>query len=102
MLNTHYNKNDYNKDNINEFNALDYNIKQKLSDEINFDNKYSRKIYLELCDLIAYQIDNVSKTYTILNENDINIVFNQIKKIWKKISKNYLEHQKINFYVIKK
>ena len=78
MLNTHYNRNDYNMDNINEFNALDYNVKQKLSDEINFDNKYSRKTYLELCDLISYQIDNVSKTYTILNENDINIVFNQI------------------------
>ena len=101
MLNTHYNRNDYNIDNINEFNALGYIIKQKLSDEINFDNKYSRKIYLELCDLISYQIDNVSKTYTILNENDINIVFNQIKKIWKKISKNYPEHQKIN-YVMKK
>ena len=80
MLNTHYNRNDYNIDNINEFNALDYNIKQKLSDEINFDNKYSRKIYLELCDLISYQIDNVSKTYAILNENDINIVLNQIKR----------------------
>ena len=101
MLNIHYNRNDYNKDNINEFNVLDYNIKQRLSDEINFDNKYSIKIYLELCDLISYQIDNVSKTFTILNENDINIVLNQIKKTWKKIFKNYLEHQKINFYVIK-
>ena len=80
MLNTHYNRNDYNIDNINEFNVLDYNIKQKLGDEINFDNKYSRKIYLELCDLISYEIDNVSKTYTILNENDINIILNQIKR----------------------
>ena len=80
MLNTHYNRNDYNIDNANESNVLDYNIKQKLSDEINFDNKYSRKIYLELCDLISYQIDNVSKTYTILDENDINIVLNQIKR----------------------
>ena len=80
MLYTYYNRNDYNIDNINEFNVLDYHIKQKLSDEINFDNKYSRKICLELCDLIAYQIDNVSKTYTILNENDINIVLNQIKQ----------------------
>ena len=80
MLNTHYNRNDYNIDNINEFNVLDYNIKQKLSDEINFDNNYSRKIYLELYDLISYQIDNVSKTHEILNENDINIVLNQIKR----------------------
>ena len=72
MLSTHYNRNDYNIDNINEFNVLDYyNIKQKLCDEITFDNKYSRKIYLELCDLISYQIDNVSKTYRILNENDV-------------------------------
>ena len=102
MLNAHYYRNDYNIDNINEFNVLDYNIKQKLSDEINFDNKYSRKIYLELCDLISYQIDNVSKIFTILNENDINIVLN-LKKYGRKFSnfKNYLEHQKINFYVIK-
>ena len=47
MLNTHYNRNDYNIDNINEFNVLDYNIKQKLGNEIIFDNKYSREIYLE-------------------------------------------------------
>ena len=98
MLNIHYNRNDYNTDDINYFNVLDYNIKQKLSEKINFDNKYNRKIYLELCDLISYEIDNVSKTFEILNENDINIVLNQIKKIWKKISKNYLEHLKINFY----
>ena len=101
LLNIHYNRNDYNKDDINYFNVLDYNIKQKLSEKINFVNKYSRKIYLELCDLISYEIDNVSKTFEILNENDINIVLNLIKRIWKKISKNYLEHQKINFYVIK-
>ena len=80
MLNTHYTKNDYNIVNINYFNVLDYNIKQKLSEKINFNNKYSRKIYLELCDLISYQIDNISKSYTILNENDINIVLNQIKQ----------------------
>ena len=80
MLNIHYNRNNYNKDDINKFNVLDYNIKQELSEKkINFDNKYSRKIYLELCDLISYEIDNVSKTLEILNENDINIVLNQIK-----------------------
>ena len=100
MLNIHYNRNDYDKDDINYFNVLGYNIKQKLSEKINFDNKYSRKIYLELCDLTSYEIDNVSKTFEIINENDI--VLNQIKKIWKKIFKNYQEHQKINFYVIKK
>ena len=117
MLNTHYNRNDYNIDNINEFNALDYNIKQKLSDEINFNNKYSRKMYLELCDLISYQIDNVSKTYTILNENDINIVLNQIKRnmeenfqklprtskdkflCYKKIELNIFKYQALKKYV---
>ena len=78
MLNTHYNRNDYNKDDINYFNVLDYNIKQKLSEKIKFDNKYNRKIYLELCDLISYETDNVSNTFEILNENDINIVLNQI------------------------
>ena len=98
MLNIHYNRNDNDKDDINYFNVLDYNRIQKLSEKINFDDKYSRKIYLELCDLISYEIDNFSKTFEILNENDINIVLNQIKKIWKKISKNYLEHQKINFF----
>ena len=87
MLNIHYNRNDYNKDNINEFNVIDYDIKQKLSEKIKFDNKYSRKIYLELCDLIPYQIDNVSKTYEISNENDINIVLNQIKKYGRKFLK---------------
>ena len=46
MLITYYNRNDYNIDNINEFNVLDYNIKQKLGDKINFDNKYSRTILL--------------------------------------------------------
>ena len=80
ILNAHYNRNDYNIDNINESIVLDYNIKQKLSDEINFDNKYNRKTYLELCDSISYQIDNVSKTFTILNENDINIVLNEINR----------------------
>ena len=38
------------------------------------------KIYLELCDLISYEIYNVSKTFEILNENYINIVLNQILK----------------------
>ena len=43
MLNIHYNRKDYNKDDINYFNVLDYNIKQKLSKKINFDNKYGEK-----------------------------------------------------------
>ena len=38
MLNIYYNKKDYNKDDINYFNVLDYNIKQKLCEKIIFDN----------------------------------------------------------------
>ena len=102
MLNTPYNRNDYNIDNINYFNVLDYNIKQKLSEKINFDNKYSRKIYLELCDLISYQIDNVSKTYTILNENDINIVLNQIRQNFEDIFQKSPRTSKDKFLCYKK
>ena len=102
MLNTHYHKNDYNIDNINEFNALDYNIKQKLSNEINFDNKYRRKIYLELCDLISYQIDNVSKLFTIPNENDIDIVLNQIKRNIEEIFQKLPRTSKDKFLCYKK
>ena len=102
MLNTHYNRNYYNIDNINEFNVLDYNIKQKLGDEINFDNKYSRKISLGLCDLISYQIDNVSKIFTILNENDINIVLNQIKRNMEKNFQKLPRTSKDKFLCYKK
>ena len=87
MLDIHYDRNDYNKDDINYFNVLDYNVKQKLSEKIKFDNKYSRKIYLDLCDLISYEIDNVSKRFEVLNEDDINIVLNQIKKYGRKFPK---------------
>ena len=102
MLNTHYNRNDYNIDNINHFNVLDYNIKQKLSEKINFDNKYSRKIHLALCDLISYQIDNISKSYTILIENDINIVLNQIKQNFEDIFQKLPRTSKDKFLCYKK
>ena len=41
MLNIYDNRNDYSKDDIKFSNVLDYNIKQKLSEKINFDDKYS-------------------------------------------------------------
>ena len=43
MLNICYNRNDYNKDDFNYFNVLDYNIKQKLSEKINFDRNIIEK-----------------------------------------------------------
>ena len=54
-----------------QFDELDYKIKDDLSKIIKFDEKYNRKIYLELCQLIGYQIDKVTKSFEILNENDI-------------------------------
>ena len=49
--------------------------------KINFDEKYNREIYLELCQLIGYQIDKVTKSFEILNENDIKSALTNIKKI---------------------
>ena len=37
-----------------------------------FDKKYNIEIYLEICDLIGYQIDKVTRSFEILNENDLN------------------------------
>ena len=63
-----------------QFDELDYKDKDDLSKKIKFDEKYNRKIYLELCDLIGYQIDKVTKSFEALNENDIESILNDIKK----------------------
>ena len=63
-----------------KFDELDYRVKDDLSLKIKFDEKYSRKIYLELCQLIGYQIDKVTRSFKILNENDIESTLNDIKK----------------------
>ena len=44
-----------------QFDNLDYKIKNELSKKIKFNEKYNRKIYLELCQLISYQIDKVTR-----------------------------------------
>ena len=41
--------NEYYEDLIIKFNELDYDIKESLSEFINFDEKYNRSIYLEIC-----------------------------------------------------
>ena len=71
---------DYYEDIIIKFNELPYNIKQLLSEFLNFDKKYDRKIYLEICNLISCQIDKVTKSFEILSENDLEIVLNEIIK----------------------
>ena len=64
-----------------QFDKLDYKVKNELSKKINFDEKYNREIFLELCQLIGYQIDKVTKSFEILTENDIEQTLTNIKKI---------------------
>ena len=84
-----------------QFDELDYKVKDDLSKKIKFDEKYNRKIYLELCQLIGYQIDKVTKSFEILNENNIESALTDIKKTWMIILKNYQKIVEINFYVLK-
>ena len=75
-----------------QFDELDYKVKDELSKKIEFDEKYNREIYIELCLLIFYQIDKVTKSFEILNENDIESTLTNIKKNmndnFEKLSKN--------------
>ena len=75
-----------------QFNELDYKVKYELSKKINFDEKYNREIFLELCQLIGYQIDKVTKSFEILTKNDIKQTLTNIKKNidanFEKLSKN--------------
>ena len=75
-----------------QFDELDYKIKSELSKKIKFDEKYKRKLYLELCQLIGYQIDKVTRSFEILNENDIEATLTDIRKNmnenFEKLSKN--------------
>ena len=73
------NENDYDELLI-QFDKLDYKVKDELSKKINFDEKYNREIYLELCQLIGYQVDKVTKSFEILTENDIESALTNIKK----------------------
>ena len=71
---------DYYEDIIIEFNELDRGAKESLSEFLNFDGKYDRKIYLEICNLITCQHDKVTKSFEILTKNDLEIVLNEIIK----------------------
>ena len=72
-------ENDYDESLI-QFDNLDYEIKNELSKKVEFDEKYNREIYLEICNVISYQIDKVTKSFEILKEADIKNVLNKIKK----------------------
>ena len=71
---------DYYEDIIIKFNELSYDIKESLSEFLNFDEKYNRSMYLEICNLISYQVDKVTKSFEILSENDFEIVLHEIIK----------------------
>ena len=71
---------DYYEDIIIKFNELTYDIKESLSEFLNFDEKYNRSVYLEICTLISCQIDKVTKSFEILSEHDLEIVLNEIIK----------------------
>ena len=75
-----------------QFDELDYKVKYELSKKIKFNEKYNREIYLELCQLIGYLIDKVTRSFDILNENDIEAALTNIRKNmdenFEKLSKN--------------
>ena len=101
-------ENDYD-DLLIKFDELDHKVKDVLSKKIKFDEKYNREIYLELCQLITYQIDKVTKSVEILNENDIESALTNIKKNmndnFEKLSKNskdqFLCFRKIEINIFK-
>ena len=59
---------------------MDPDIKESSSEFLNFDGKYDRSMYLEICNLISCQIDKVTKSFEILDENDVETVLNEIIK----------------------
>ena len=101
-------ENDYD-DLLIQFDELDYKVKDDLSLKITFDVKYNRQVYLELCLLIAYQIDKVTRSFEILNKNDIESTLEDIKKNinenFEKLSKNsrdqFLCYKKLEINVFK-
>ena len=70
-------ENDYD-DLLIQFDELYYKVKNELSKK--FNEKYNRKMYLELCQLIGCQIDKITRSFEILNENDIEATFTDIRK----------------------
>ena len=93
---------DYYEDIIIKFNELSYDIKESLSEFLNFDKKYCRLFYLEICNLISCQIDKVTKSFEILSENDIEIVLNEIIKAMNSNFEKIPPDTKYKFFCYKK
>ena len=93
---------DYYEDIIIKFNELSYDIKESLSEFLNFDEKYDRLVYLEICDLISCQIDKVTKPFEILSENDLEIVLNEIIKTMNSNFEKIQPDKKYKFLCYKK
>ena len=85
-----------------QFDELDYKVKNDLSLKIKFDEKYSIKIYLELCQLIGYQIDKVTRSFEIFNENDIESTLNNIEKNMNENFEKLLKNSGDQFLCFKK
>ena len=85
-----------------QFDELDYKVKDELSKKIKFNEKYNRKIYLELCLLIGYQIDKVTKSFEILNENDIKSKLTNIRKNMNENFEKLSKNSKDQFFCFKK
>ena len=71
---------DHYENQLNTFDEFDYSTKESLSEFLNFDKKYDRSVYLQICNLISCQIDKVTKSFEILSENDVETVLNEIIK----------------------
>ena len=71
---------DHYENQIIKFDEFDYSMKESLSEFLNFDKKYDRSVYLEICNLLSCQIDKVTKSFEILSENDVGTVLNEIIK----------------------
>ena len=94
-VNRQENENKYNKL-LNKFDELVLKTKNLLNKKIYFNKKYDKEIFIELCNLLGYQMEKVTKTYEILSENDINTVLDEIPK---NIESN---HEKISVHSKKK
>ena len=90
------NENEYNKL-LNKFDELDFKNKNSLNKKIYFDEKYNKEIFIELCDILGYQMEKVTKTYQILTENDINTTLDEIQKNIETNHEKFLQILKRNF-----
>ena len=85
-----------------EFNELDHDLKESLFPFINFDKKYDRSVYLEICNLISCHIDKATESLEILSENDVETVLNEIIKNMDDNFQKISPHTKYKFLCYKK